>query len=114
MIDYSPTLVKELKKILPTFYENKLTSDTPTPCISYMELNNSAVNTGDTIGYSRLTFQVKVWAYDIKTINQYVSLVDDTMRTLGFKRISSGEMRDNQSTMIQRILTYEALALEEY
>jgi hypothetical protein len=36
------------------------------------------------------------------------------MRAIGFKRIASGELYDNSSTMIQKILTYEALALEEF
>ena len=67
MIDYSPNLVMALNDILPTHYEMTLTSNTKTPCISYMELNNASTNNGDTIGYSRLTYQIKVWGNDIKT-----------------------------------------------
>lgn len=114
MIDFTPSLVAELNKILPTYYEMILTSKTPTPCISYLELNNSATDIGDTVGYSRITYQVKVWGNDIKTVTKYALEVDKALKPLGFKRISSGDMHDNQSTLIQRILTYEALALEEF
>lgn len=114
MIDFTPSLVAELNKILPTHYEMILTSKTPTPCISYLELNNSATDIGDTVGYSRITYQVKVWGNDIKTVTKYALEVDKALKPLGFKRISSGDMHDNQSTLVQRILTYEALAIEEY
>lgn len=114
MIDYTPNLVATLQTILPTHYEMVLTSKTATPCISYMELNNNMTETGDTLGYSRITYQVKVWGNDVKTVTKYALEVDKALKPLGFKRISSGEMHDNQSTIIQKILTYEALALENY
>ena len=56
MIDYTPNLVATLQTILPTHYEMVLTSKTATPCISYMELNNNMTETGDTLGYSRITY----------------------------------------------------------
>jgi hypothetical protein len=57
---------------------------------------------------------VKVWANRIADLQKYSVEIDKALRALGFKRISSGELYDNQSTMIQKILTYEALALEEF
>lgn len=114
MIDYHKSLVTALKKILPTHYEMVLHSGLETPCISYMELNNATAETGDTLGYSRITYQVKVWAKDIGKIQKYSLLVDNALRPLGFKRISSGELYDNSSTMIQKIMTFEALAKEEF
>ena len=41
MIDTNKDIVKALSKILPTYYEMVLHSGIKTPCISYMELNNS-------------------------------------------------------------------------
>jgi hypothetical protein len=41
-------------------------------------------------------------------------MVDAVLRPLGFKRISSGELYDNNSSMIQKIMTYEALACENF
>lgn len=114
MIDYHKNLVSVLSKILPTHYEMTLTSDTKTPCISYMEINNYTAESGDSLGYSRITYQVKVWGNDIATIQEYAIKVDTALRSIGFKRISSGELYDNNSTMIQKIMTYECLALETY
>ena len=114
MIDYHKNLVSALSAVLPTHYEMALTSKTATPCISYMETNNYSSTTGDTLGYSVISYQVKVWANDIALIQKYALDVDNALRSLGFKRVASGELYDNNSAMIQKTLTYEAQALENY
>ena len=114
MIDYHSNLVTALNTVLPTHYEMSLHSGLATPCISYMELNNYIDSNGDTLGYSKITYQVKVWGNNIGELQNYALLIDSTLRPLGWKRISSGEMYDNNSAMIQKILTYEALAYETY
>lgn len=114
MLDYHSELVKALKTVLPTHYEMILTANTKTPCISYLELNNYVSSSGDTLGYSWIRFQVKVWGNDIKEIQKYALQVDDALRPLGFKRTSTGELYDRETTMIQKIMTFEALASEEY
>jgi hypothetical protein len=116
MIDLHKELVSALSSILPTEYEMKLTSKTKTPCLSYMELSNVAVNnsTFDSMEYSRVRYQIKVWATDIAVIQRYALEVDAALRPLGFKRVNSTEISDNNSAMIQKVLTYECLALEEF
>lgn len=114
MINYHTELVSALNIVLPTHYEMALTSKTETPCISYMEINNYVSSHTDKLEYSKIAYQIKVWANDISTIQKYASEIDKVLRPLGWVRISSGELYDNQSTMIQKILTYEALALETY
>ena len=114
MIDYNKNIVATLNTILPTHYEMSLTSKTAVPCISYMENNNYVSTSGDTIGYSRISYQIKVWGNNIADLQKYALQVDDVLRPLGFKRISSRELYDNNSTMIQKIMIYEALALENY
>jgi hypothetical protein len=114
VIDYHRELYTALNNILPTHYEMTLHSGLATPCISYMELNNYASANGDTMGYSVLTYQIKVWGHEIGVLQKYAKEIDDALRPLGFKRISSGEMYDNQSTMIQKILTFEATAQENF
>lgn len=114
MIDYNKEIVSALNTVLPTYYELALTSKTKTPCISYQERNNADADTGDTIGYSRITYTVKVWDNNIADIQKYVLEIDKVLRTLGFKRTSANELYDTQSTMIQKILTYECLALEYF
>lgn len=114
MIDFHTELVRALEKVLPTHYELALTKGTKTPCISYQERNNYDANTGDTLGYSRISYTVKVWGNEIAQLQLYAKEIDKVLRPLGFKRTSSQELYDYQSTMIQKILTYEALASENY
>lgn len=116
MIDYNSALVAALNTILPTHYEMHLHSGLDVPCISYMELNNySATETvGATVGYSHITYQVKVWSNKVAELQQYAQKIDRKLRTLGFKRVASNELYDINSTMMQKILTYECLALEEF
>lgn len=115
MIDFHKNLVSALQTIgLPVTYEMALTRKTAVPCISYMEMNNYTTASGDTLGYSYITYQVKVWANDIAVIQKYSLEVDKALRLLGFKRIASGELYDNNSSMIQKIMTFEALASENF
>lgn len=114
MINYHTELVKALSSVLPTHYEMTLTSKTATPCISYMETNNYVDANGDTLGYSRLIYQVKVWGTNIADLQKYALQIDTVLRPLGWKRISSGELYDRQSAMIQKVMTYEALASEQF
>lgn len=114
MIDFSKNIVAALNTILPTYYEMTLHSGIKTPCISYQERDNATTESGDTIEYSRLSYTVKVWGNDIGLLNQYAQQIDKVLRPLGFKRISTGELYDNQSTMIQKILAYEARAMEVF
>jgi hypothetical protein len=112
MVDYHAQLRAALLSVLPTHYEMTLTSGTATPCISYMETNNAVETNGFDNSYSRLGFQVKVWATSIADIQRYALEVDNVLRPLGFKRTSSRELYDYNSSMIQKIMTYEALAYE--
>lgn len=112
MIDYSKNVVSALKTILPTHHELTLTKGTKTPCISYMELTNVVEESGDTLEYSRLSFQIKAWGTDLAVLNKAAGEIDKVMRALGFTRTSGGELYDRNSSMIQKILTYEAKALE--
>ncbi len=114
MINYHAELVKALNTVLPTHYEMTLTSKTQTPCISYMETNNYVVANGTNRGYSYISYQVKVWGNNIGDLQRYALQIDEVLRPLGFKRTSSGELYDRESTMIQKIMTFEALCLEEF
>lgn len=112
MINYHAELLKALETVLPTHYEMTLTSKTETPCISYMETNNYVAANGTDRGYSYISYQIKVWGNDIVEITHYAKEIDKVLRPIGFKRTSTNELYDRESTMIQKIMTFEALALE--
>ena len=115
MINYHAQLVNALKTIgIPVHYEMVLHSGLTTPCISYMEISNVAAEEGDTLGYSRLQYQVKIWSTQIADLQKYALQIDTVLRPLGFKRVGCNEMYDNNSNMMQKIMTYEALGLEDF
>ena len=114
MINYHDELVSALNNVLPTHYELALTKDTAIPCISYQERNNYVVTNGDTLGYSRIAFTIKVWGRftDMAAIQEAVAAIDDILRPLGFTRTSTNELY--QAPLLQKIMTYEAQALEQF
>lgn len=117
MKDLHPIVLAKLNTVLPTHYEMTLHSGISTPCLSYMELGNTQLTQAlgtETKAVSRITFQVKVWATDIATIQEYAPLVDEAMRALGFKRVGANELYDRNSSMIQKIMSYEGTIEENY
>jgi hypothetical protein len=114
MIDYHKEINTALSTVLPTHYEMVLKAGLKVPCYSYMELNNYVASNGDTLGYSYITYQVKVWGNKIADLQKYALEADRVLRPMGFTRVASGELYDNNSTMMQKILTYQALAIEKY
>lgn len=114
MVDYHAEIVGALGEILPCHYEMTLTAGLPLPCISYLEISNIDQPAGETLGYSMLSYQVKVWARSIADCQAYALQIDSTMRGLGFTRTGSAELYDNQSGVIQKVLDYDALAIEDY
>lgn len=114
MIDYDALLVSALKKVLPTHYELALTGKEQTPCISYQERNNYDDVTGNTLGYSKISYTIKVWGREVAELKKYALRIDAVLRTLGFKRLDLQSLADPNSTMIQLIMTYEAIGLEKY
>lgn len=114
MINYHEQLVSTLESILPTHYELVLHRGLATPCISYMELDNVAEEEGDTLGYSSISYQIKIWGNEIDKLQEYALQIDKALRPLGFKRSGSRELYDYESTMIQKIMNYKAKGLEEF
>lgn len=114
MINFHKSIVKTLKTILPTYYEMILNRELSIPCISYMELSNTSNEAGDTLGYSTIQYQIKVWSNKIEDLQNYASQIDNALRSLGWKRVGSNELFDRESTMMQKILVYEAKTLETF
>jgi len=112
MIDVKPQLVSVLNEILPTYYELIVDSSVKLPCITYLEIGNSDNLVGDTLGYSDITMNIKIWSNTVSDIATYMPQVDKALRDIGYKRISSNELV--MGTQICKILTYQGLGLEEF
>ena len=115
MIDYHARLVTALKTIgISVKYELKISRGEAKILISYIGLNNYVIGNSDTVGYSRVQYQIKVWGTDIADLQKYAKIIDNTLRPIGFTRTSSNELYDPNSAMIQKIMTYEGLGNEEF
>lgn len=110
MIDYHDNVVTALNNILPTYYELQVDSTTPVPCITYMLRDDYTIqetfNNEKRINY--LAYSIKVWSNSLAELQTFSMQIDTAMRALGFKRISTNELFDRNSTMIQKIMVYEA------
>ena len=111
MIDYKPTLKQELEKAgVPVYYELFVDSSTKTPCVTYIESNNSSYLEGDNLFYSNLSYNIKVWGNDLATLVQIANKINDIMSEQGFKRISYNELSFNGQ--IELMLIYDAVGWE--
>lgn len=110
MYNFKSELVSLLDEILPTYYELFVDSSTETPCITYIESNNTADKEGDTLRYSNLSYNIKLWGNDYAELTDYASQVDKALYAIGFKRTFSEEL--TYGTQIQLIFTYQAMAVE--
>lgn len=114
MIDYHKELVSILSKILPTYFELNLTHDIDTPCISYIQMNDNEEYQGDTIGYSVIRYQIKVWSEKLSELQSYGQQIDNALRKEGWRRISAIELYDTDTAMKQKVFSYEARFRETY
>lgn len=112
MEDYKRTLTAHLNTILPTYYENFSDEEIQTPCITYSESSNYAQEEGDTLRYSLLSYQVKIWGDGFEALAPYAQELDKLLFGLGFKRTSYNELYFG--TKLCMIFTYEAKAIENY
>lgn len=89
-----------------------LNSDCAIPCISYLQSNDNQEILGDTLGYSRITFNIKIWSSSVADFATYSVKLDKLMRGLGFRRTNAVELwLDNIG---QYELTYQGLAQEYF
>lgn len=114
MIDYHKELLSILSKILPTYFELNLTKDVSVPCITYLELNDYEEYKGDTLGYSIIRYQIKVWSTKLSELQSYGQQIDNALRKAGWRRVSAIELYDTDTAMKQKVFNYEARFREIY
>lgn len=112
MLNEHKSIEAALKEILPTYYELFCDSSTPMPCITYREAVNRVEIQTEVIGYSIVGYYVKVWAKDVKTVQETVVLIDAAMRKLGYHRTSTNELVAERQ--IEKIMTYEGIGFEKF
>lgn len=114
MIDYHKELLSILSKILPTYFELNLTHDVSVPCITYLELNDYEEYKGDTLGYSIIRYQIKVWSTKLSELQSYGQQIDNALRKAGWTRVNALELYDTDTAMKQKVFNYQARFREIY
>lgn len=113
MVDFDKLIVSRLRELsLPVYYDYCLDETNEAPCISYYQYDNNAYANGDTLGYSKIIYKIKVWNKNPDNLSSYSTEVDTIMRSLGFKRTNSNELWVNNLGCKE--LKYENYAIEDF
>lgn len=114
MINYKPTLYEQLSTIgdYPVLLETAMASGTTYPCITYFLSNDMVRAQGDTLGYSDVYYNIKVWGHRVSEIEPIAVDIDNLMRGLGFTRIGVTELWVNG--ICQKELRYRGLGKEDF
>lgn len=113
MIDITPLVVEKLNQVLPAQYEMFLDTSLGLPCISYTQIENADDLLGNTRGYSRITYKIKIWCNEVSNITQYGIEIDNKLAELGrFHRNGVQDIR--YGDLICRIMDYSVLVNEIY
>lgn len=112
MIDVKTQLVSALKTSsgYEVYYE-LFTQPATIPCITYREIDNIDTLTGDTIEYSEIRFEVRIYANSPSIIGTKASAIDAALKQLGYRRYYSYE--DNDGRRIIKINRYVATGYKE-
>jgi hypothetical protein len=110
LVDYHEELVTALSGIgIPVYYEHFKT-ERSLPCITYLEIFNGDLATGDTLSYSDMAFQIKIWDKTISSVQTIFNDLDNTLKPLGFNRTFSVEVMDGDLNV--KILRYNGIGWE--
>jgi hypothetical protein len=105
-------LIERLSTIAPVEYELFVSTDTPIPCITYYENGNDDNLVGDTLAYSNVRYNVKIWSHSVKELTELSAKVADQMRLLGYRRLSSFETKSTNLLCCNQI--YRGLGCEYF
>lgn len=112
MVDIQPLVVSKLNEIgIPVLYELLVDNTTPTPCITYLEMDNADRISGDSLSYVNVTFQLKVQTRDLKEVRDYSAAADSKMKGLGFSRFMKDELVIDG--ICSRVMRYSAIAYKQ-
>lgn len=112
MLDVKKTIVSNLKEV-QTNVKYELDVESPTlPLITYKTINDVVHAYGDSLGYSDIIFQIKVWATKVSEIASLTQQIDAKMRALGLTRSYYTELKE--ADVIIGVMQYSGLVKEEF
>ena len=112
MIDVKKDLVAALKSATSwTVYYELLYKPGTIPAITYKELENNDLLNGDSVDYSTIRYEIKVWSYSMDEVIAKSIAIDSALKALGWSRYSSFEA--SYETQILKVLRYVAVGYDE-
>lgn len=113
MLNLQKKIKQALDTVLTTYLEQFKSSNASLPCVTMLEISNliDGQHQGDTLAWSRIYYELKLYAADYADIDLYSPKIDKCMRELGFVRRASKDIIVNGQ--ICKDFTYELLT-EEY
>lgn len=112
MINVTPQIIKALSETGLKVYNEIFLKNESVPCISYYEYDNAAELESGVLGYSKITYHIKIWAKTQKELVDYSIKIDDIMRQLGFKRNNMNDLWTD--ALGQRDMKYSAKFYERF
>lgn len=112
MIDIKQSLVTTLDTAvaIPVYYD-LFYKPGVIPCVTYIEIDDSSLLDGDTLRYSTLRYQIKIYAKTMADIVTNAGLIDTALFNAGWRRYSSIETNDDN--YIIKVIRYVATGYEE-
>ena len=112
MIDIKTELVAALNAITsyPVYYE-LMYKPGEVPAITYKEIDNVDLYNGDTVSYSTIRYEIKVWDTSMANMISTSAAIDLKLKELGWSRYSSTEA--NYESNLLKVLRYVATGYNE-
>lgn len=112
MIDIKKELVTLLKTAtsLAVYYESFYKPGT-LPAVTYIEVDNTDLYNGDTVSYSTLRYEIKVYASTMEDLVSKSAAIDAALKTAGWSRYMAMETSDEYSFI--KVIRYVAFGYNE-
>lgn len=113
MIDVKQSIVSTINTAtgVTTYYE-LFYQPGELPAITYKEIDNASLYRGDTVNYSTLRFEVKIYARTLSEISTISYALDQAMMAEGWVSYFSTEANDGNNTII-KVIRYVAIGYDE-
>ena len=112
MIDIKQDLVALLKTATSwDVYYSSFYKPGTLPAITYIELDNADLYNGDTVDYSTLRYEIKVYAGTMADMVSKSAAIDAAMKVEGWSRYMSMETSDEYGFI--KVLRYVAIGYNE-
>ena len=107
MIDTKQEFVAALQSTGYDVYYEAFYQPVNRPCITYKEVDNFENQKGDTLKYSKVSYQIKLYVKSVQEMDTASSAIDEALDEIGYDRYFTLEDVDNNDYLV-KVFRYEA------